>query len=49
MRLVKIDDLNGSEVLAVPIMSAKDQVLIQSDTVESILINCVSIIFHPYT
>ena len=33
MRLVKIDDLNGSEVLAVPIMSAKDQVLIQSDTV----------------
>ena len=35
MRLVKIDDLNGSEVLAVPIMSAKDQVLIQSDTVRS--------------
>ena len=33
MRLVKIDDLNGSEVLAVPIMSAKDQVLIQSDMV----------------
>ena len=33
MRLVAIDDLEGNEILAVPVLSANDQVLIQSDTV----------------
>lgn len=33
MRLVAIDELIGNEILAVPVISSDDQVLIQSDTV----------------
>lgn len=33
MRLIAIDDLEGNEILAVPVLSANDHVLIQSDTV----------------